>query len=110
MVDIRITPAAAAFYREELELTPAQALRLFVRIGGYGSGGYSIGVQVDRPNKRDFKIQVNGVTFVISPDDTWYMNGLIIDHDPVHGICCSNRNCRDLYHPEPAVTAFALAV
>ena len=41
-VNIRITPAAAAFYREELELTTHQALRLFVRIGGFGSGGYSV--------------------------------------------------------------------
>jgi len=109
-VNIRITPAAAAFYQREMELASYQALRLYVRIGGFGSGGYSIGVQMDRPTKRDYQIQVNGVTFLINPDDTWYMDGLIIDHDPVHGICCSNRQCRDMHHPEPAQPAFAMAV
>lgn len=109
-VNIRITPAAAAFYREELELTTHQALRLFVRIGGFGNGGYSVGVQIDRPHKRDYRIQVNGVTFLISPDDAWYMEGLQIDYDPVHGICCSNGQCQELHHPEPATPAIAMAV
>ena len=109
-VNIRITPAAAAFYREELELTSNQALRLFVRIGGFGSGGYSVGVQVDRPTHRDYRIQVSGVTFLINPEDTWYMEGLVIDHDPVHGISCSNRHCRDLHHPEVTSLPFAMAV
>ncbi len=109
-VNIQITPAAAAFYREEMGLTSNQALRLFVRIGGFGSGGYCVGVQMDRPHRRDIRIQVSGVTFLINPDDMWYMEGLIIDHDPVHGICCRSRQCQDLYHPEPAQPALAMAI
>ncbi len=109
-LNVQITPAAAAFYRQEMELSTDQALRLFVRIGGFGCGGYSIGVQVDRPTARDHKIQIGGVTFVVSPDDTWYMEGLVIDHDPSHGICCANRNCEDLHHPELPKQHFAMAV
>jgi uncharacterized protein YneR len=109
-LDVHITPAAAAFYRQEMELSADQALRLFVRIGGFGCGGYSIGVQVDRPTARDHRVQVGGVTFVISPDDSWYMEGLVIDHDPIHGICCASRHCDDLHHPDLPEQPFALAV
>ncbi|WP_353626224.1 hypothetical protein [Bacillus sp. JCM 19041] len=39
-----ITERAANFYKKEMDLNSGDILRLYVRVGGIGSGGFSIGI------------------------------------------------------------------
>jgi uncharacterized protein YneR len=76
-----ITERAAHFYKKEMELNSGDALRLYVRYGGYGKDGFSIGIE-----KSDVKYaidgqEIEGITFFAHPDDRWFVDLVTMDAD-----------------------------
>lgn len=98
-LNLSISPKAARFYQQELNLQQGQAVRLFVRIGGFGCGGFSMGVQPAKPKTDDHIVQVDGVQFCVCPDDAWYMEGLLVDYHEKHGIHYESGLFEDLLNP-----------
>ncbi|KGA96662.1 hypothetical protein AJ85_07735 [Alkalihalobacillus alcalophilus ATCC 27647 = CGMCC 1.3604] len=80
-MNITLTESAARLYIKEMELKKGDNLRLFVRIGGVGSGGFSVGVMRDTPSERAYVIKIDQVTFFVEEDDFWYLNGMSIDYN-----------------------------
>lgn len=99
-LNVTITDSAAALYIEEIPLSKGDSLRLYVRVGGIGSGGFSVGVIKDEPTTSSYKIEKNGVTFFITEDDFWYMDGMTIDYKEDLGyLDFSNPMFEQLDHP-----------
>ncbi|MFB4164220.1 HesB/YadR/YfhF family protein [Alteribacillus sp. JSM 102045] len=80
-MDLTITPEAARHYKEEMDLKESDHLRLFVRIGGVGSGGFSIGVAKEKPEAEAYVLQEEGISFFVNPQDKWYLDGMTISYD-----------------------------
>ncbi|WP_018922380.1 iron-sulfur cluster biosynthesis family protein [Salsuginibacillus kocurii] len=81
-MNLTITTEAASHYKEEMELAEGDILRLFCRVGGVGSGGFSIGVTVEQEVPADaYSVQVEGITFVVHESDAWYLDGMVIDYN-----------------------------
>ncbi|RSL29818.1 hypothetical protein D7Z54_29130 [Salibacterium salarium] len=80
-MELTIKPEAARLYKEEMDLEDEEYLRLFVRIGGVGSGGYSIGVSKEKPEAGAYTLQEKGIFFFVNPQDQWYLDGMTISYD-----------------------------
>ncbi|QKS71300.1 hypothetical protein FLK61_31825 [Paenalkalicoccus suaedae] len=78
---LHISEKAHAFYREEMGLTKGEELTFFVRVGGVGSGGFSVGLTRGKPVKASTAIEVEGVSYYVMEDDYWYLHGMTIDYD-----------------------------
>ncbi|WP_216829577.1 iron-sulfur cluster biosynthesis family protein [Alkalihalobacterium elongatum] len=100
-MNISITSAAARFYKQEVLLGEDQPLRLFVRVGGVGSGGFSVGISKEKPTHNSYHTTVEGITFFITEDDAWYFEGMTIDYnEDLNMMIFSNPQFEDIYHPE----------
>ncbi|OLS38054.1 hypothetical protein BTR22_06000 [Alkalihalophilus pseudofirmus] len=84
-MDLKLTDSACTFYINEIPLQKGDTLRLFVRVGGVGSGGFSVGVIKDSPQKTSYTLNKNGVTFFVNEDDFWYLDGMTIDYNEDFG-------------------------
>lgn len=84
---ITINDQAAAWYENEMDLSPGGYLRFFVRYGGFSTvqKGFSLGVSKDEPDHIGASSEKNGVTYYIEEKDLWYFDGhdLIVDFHPV---------------------------
>lgn len=81
-MNLTITNEAAAFYKNEMELDNHVCLRLYVRVGGVGSGGFSVGVErLDVRPATWFTIEAGKLSFAIAEDDYWYFDGMTIDYN-----------------------------
>ncbi|SDH02447.1 Uncharacterized protein YneR [Alteribacillus persepolensis] len=80
-MDLTITSEAAQLYKEEMDLRNGDYIRLFVRIGGVGSGGFSVGVAQEKPEADAYVLQAEGVLFFVNPQDQWYLDGMTISYD-----------------------------
>jgi uncharacterized protein YneR len=98
-LNIRISEAAAAFYRKEMNLCQGEACRIYVRVGGLGNGGYSCGVAKAVPSSRDHVVEVGGVSFFVAPDDAWYLDGMRIELDNQQEIVYRHQRFQELHHP-----------
>lgn len=72
---LQITERAAGMYREDMELSGEDEVRLFVR----GAEGFFLGVEKDASDLDDWKTVVNGVRFFIKEDDLWLFDGMTLD-------------------------------
>ncbi|WP_416147353.1 hypothetical protein ACM26V_14110 [Salipaludibacillus sp. HK11] len=72
---LQITDRAAGMYREDMELSGEDEVRLFVR----GAEGFFLGVEKDASDSDDWKTVVNGVRFFIKEDDLWMFDGMTLD-------------------------------
>ncbi|KMK76344.1 HesB/YadR/YfhF family protein [Alkalihalobacillus pseudalcaliphilus] len=98
---LTITEAAARLYIKEMDLQKGDCLRFFVRIGGVGSGGFSIGVMFDSPTERAYIIKQDGVIFFVEEDDFWYLNGMEIHYDEDLGFLqIQSPSFENIDHPE----------
>lgn len=80
-MELTITKEAADFYKKEMDLEEGMCLRLYVRVGGVGSGGFSVGIErLDQRPDGWFAIEAGGLFFVVSEDDYWYLDGMTIDY------------------------------
>ncbi|MBP3950689.1 iron-sulfur cluster biosynthesis family protein [Bacillus suaedae] len=101
-MEFTITNQAAALYKKEILLQKGESLRLYVRVGGVGSGGFSVGVMKDQPTPTSFKVEREGIVFFITEDDFWYFDGMTIDYEEDLGYFdFSNPKFDQLDHPEP---------
>ncbi|MCL7746025.1 HesB/YadR/YfhF family protein [Halalkalibacter alkaliphilus] len=98
---VTITDSAVTLYIKEIPLKQGDSLRLYVRVGGIGSGGFSVGVIKADPTPTSYKIKKNGITFFVTEDDFWYLDGMTIDYDEDLGyLHFSNPKFEQLDHPE----------
>lgn len=80
-MNLIITDEAIAFYKQEMTLIKGEELHLFVRVGGVGSGGFSVGINRGKPDI-DAKVkEQEGVFFYVTEEDLWYFDGMTIDYD-----------------------------
>ncbi|WP_332693051.1 iron-sulfur cluster biosynthesis family protein [Halalkalibacter lacteus] len=99
-MNVIITDSAIALYKKEMPLTEGDSLRLFVRVGGVGSGGFSVGLMQDEPTSTSYKINKQGVTFFVNEDDFWYLDGMTIDYNEDLGyLDFSNPTFDQIDHP-----------
>ncbi|PYZ92736.1 hypothetical protein CR194_13865 [Salipaludibacillus keqinensis] len=83
---LQITDRAAGIYKNEMELTGEDEIRLFVR----GAEGFFLGVEKDRSESDDWTAVVDGVRFFIKEDDLWMFEGMTLDF-------CENGDCIKLH-------------
>lgn len=99
-MELTITDEAANLYINEIPLQQGDTLRLFVRVGGVGSGGFSVGVIKEAPLSKAFQIKKQGVTFFVNEDDFWYFDGMTIDYDEdLSYLQFTNPNFDEMDHP-----------
>jgi uncharacterized protein YneR len=99
-MNVTITNSAVALYKKEMNLTEGDSLRLYVRVGGVGSGGFSVGLMQDEPSSTSYKIKLQGVTFFVNEDDFWYFDGMTIDYNKDLGyLHFSNPTFDQIDHP-----------
>lgn len=72
-MNITISKEAAAWYKEELNLSSGSYLRFFVRYGGQSiQSGFSLGIAPTQPTHIGASTEVNGVTFFVEDQDLWF--------------------------------------
>lgn len=97
---ITITEAAIRFYQSEMNLSEGDELYLFVRVGGVGSGGFSVGIQKGAPEIDAHKHTRAGIHLYITEEDAWYFDGMTIDYDPDYdAVTYDNPEIRDVINP-----------
>ncbi|MGM8213679.1 HesB/YadR/YfhF family protein [Virgibacillus sp. W0430] len=74
---LKITEKAANWYIQELNVSPSNFVRFFVRYGGYGGivPGFSLGVGLDKPVDVHTATTMAHCTFYIEDSDAWYFDG-----------------------------------
>lgn len=81
---LTITPGAARWYREEMELEPGDKLKFFGKV--YGKlNGFSFGIALMDPQEEMVASQeIDGIIYYVDRGDEWFFNSddLLIDLDP----------------------------
>ncbi|GAE36920.1 HesB/YadR/YfhF family protein [Halalkalibacter akibai] len=96
-----ISDEAVALYKKEIPLIKGDSVRLYVRVGGIGSGGFSVGIIKDQPPEHAFILEKQGITFFVTEDDFWYLDGMSITYDEDSGyLDFANPKFSQLDHPE----------
>lgn len=75
----QVTERAADFYKEEMELNPGDSIRLFVRYGGGGVDGFTLGVDRGEAKPANVKATVGGISFYNDSEDDWLVDQVLID-------------------------------
>ncbi|ARK30415.1 HesB/YadR/YfhF family protein [Halalkalibacter krulwichiae] len=100
-MNFTITDSAASLYKKEIPLSDGETIRLYVRVGGIGSGGFSVGVMKEQPSDTSFKVKKQGITFFVNEDDFWYLDDMTIDYNEDTGyLDFINPRFSQLDHPE----------
>ncbi|RXI97806.1 hypothetical protein DS745_15695 [Anaerobacillus alkaliphilus] len=95
-----ISEKAANLYKQEMGLQKGDSLRLYVRVGGCGSGGFSVGVTKDQPSPKAFARTVDSIKFFVEEEDFWYLDGMTIDFDlDLNFLTFENPNIKDTDNP-----------
>ncbi|QOY34879.1 HesB/YadR/YfhF family protein [Anaerobacillus isosaccharinicus] len=95
-----ISEKAVELYKQEMDLKKGDSLRLYVRVGGCGSGGFSVGITKDQPSPTSFITEVNDIQLFVNEEDFWYLNGMTIDFDPdLNYVTFENPTITDLDNP-----------
>ena len=72
-MNIKISNEVAAWYKEELNLTPGSYLRFFVRYGGQSiQSGFSLGIVSVQPTHIGASTEASGITFFVENQDLWF--------------------------------------
>lgn len=73
---LTVEQAAARWYKEQMDLSDGDALRIFVRLGGCGSvhPGLSLGITKDTPRSAGLTHEIEGILFYMEEDNLWYLN------------------------------------
>lgn len=72
-----LDPLSIDWFIRELSLGPGAGVRFFARYGGESSfqPGYSLGLAVEPPQNVAASFEIDGRTFYIREEDTWYFDG-----------------------------------
>lgn len=97
---LTISDEVAHLYKKQMELTDGDSLRLYVRVGGCGSGGFSVGVTIDTPSPEAYVITVDGIQFFVEEEDFWYLDEMVIDYNPdLDYVTFENNKINDTVNP-----------
>lgn len=85
-MNLSVTAAAVAWFREEWGCQEGDSIRFFVRYGGASTiqHSFSMGIAKEEPNNAGLSTVIEGITFYMEQDELWYMNGkdLTVDYLP----------------------------
>lgn len=100
---VTISDAVVELYKREMELTSGETVRLYVRVGGVGSGGFSVGIMKDTPTNKVYQITKQGIGFFVTEDDFWYVDGMTIDYNvDLDRVEFHQPRFNDAFYPEEA--------
>ncbi|MBB5174522.1 HesB/YadR/YfhF family protein [Texcoconibacillus texcoconensis] len=100
-MDLTISERAVGFYKQEMNLEAGDKIRLYVRVGGCGSGGFSVGVMKEELQDGAHIEDIEGIYFFVTQDDAWYFDGMTIDYDPDYEMMVfENPYIDDLSNPQ----------
>ncbi|MBU9714858.1 HesB/YadR/YfhF family protein [Evansella tamaricis] len=101
-MNFTISNKALVLYQKEMQLQEQDTLMFFVRVGGIGSGGFSVGVTKEKPDTPHYTFHQSGITFYITEEDAWYFDGMTIDFDEDLGqMIFENPSIEDVTNPNP---------
>lgn len=104
-MQINVTKEAADFYKKEMNLGEDDVLWLFVRVGGIGSGGFSVGVANELPDLEAVSFVISDVHFYITEADVWYFEGMKIDFNTdIEDITFTHAKGHDLFYPNEEIS------
>ncbi|WP_416150616.1 iron-sulfur cluster biosynthesis family protein [Salipaludibacillus sp. HK11] len=99
-MNLTITDNASTFYKQELNLSEGDSLSFFVRVGGVGSGGFSVGISFGLPDTDYRSKEQHGIFFCVAEDDQWYFDGMVIDYQEDYGeVTFENKRLTDVINP-----------
>ncbi|MDA5109093.1 MULTISPECIES: iron-sulfur cluster biosynthesis family protein [Brevibacillus] len=84
-IHVTIEPAFAQAYQRYAGFRPGDTLRLYVRTGGPGTGGLFYAIEKDEVQPGDAVFEVEGMRFVIRPNDFWYFDGAELRYNALYG-------------------------
>lgn len=89
MTTISLTKEALAWFKEDMDAQPGEAIRFFARYGGSSPihEGFSIGVTKEQPDEAVVQIVQDDILFYIEHRDLWYFDehDLHVHIDPTLG-------------------------
>ncbi|BAU26391.1 uncharacterized protein YneR [Aneurinibacillus soli] len=73
---LTIEPTALDWFRSEMSVQKGEFVRFFVRMGGCSTAqtGFSLGVAKEAPKEIGISATIDGITFYMEKEDTWYLN------------------------------------
>ncbi|WP_280771868.1 iron-sulfur cluster biosynthesis family protein [Salipaludibacillus daqingensis] len=99
-MNLTITDKASSFYKQEMKLSEGDTVSFFVRVGGVGSGGFSVGIYRGTPDMDYKSTEQAGVIFCVTEEDQWYFDGMVIDYHEDYGeVTFNNKNMDDVSNP-----------
>lgn len=84
-IELQIQSEFALAYQRYADFRPGDTLRLYVRTGGPGTGGLFYAIEKDEQFADDAVFEVEGMIFVIRPQDFWYFHGGKLTYDKRYG-------------------------
>ncbi len=78
---LHVTPEAARFYKEEMDLQEGDQLCLYVKLYGSSSAhpNFSLGIAKGMCGDSTLSATVEGITFYLDPHDEWYVQGYSLE-------------------------------
>lgn len=74
---IHVTDEALHWFKEEMELSAGQTVRLFAKYGGSTdlTHGFSVGVITEDIDNAAVETEADGIRFVVAEQDEWLFQG-----------------------------------
>lgn len=74
---IHVTDEALHWFKEEMELSAGQTVRLFAKYGGSTdlTHGFSVGVITEDIDNAVVETEADGIRFVVAEQDEWLFQG-----------------------------------
>ena len=74
---ITVTPAALAWFQEEVTVPEGQGVRFFGKVYGKTQvhDGFSVGMTIDTPDEPIVQTNEGGILFFVEEADDWFFKG-----------------------------------
>lgn len=84
-MELKITPLAQEWFKQELQIAPGMGVRFYGKVYGNTNvhEGFSVGMSVDTPEKPLVQTEVDGLTYYVEENDDWFFSGydLLVDYN-----------------------------
>ncbi len=84
-MNITISEDAHKWFKEEMNMSPNESIRFYVRYGGYSPihEGFSLGISKETPEEAAIVQSFDGIRYYIEERDKWYLDGydMNVDYD-----------------------------
>ena len=88
MLKLTVSPEAAQWYIEEMDLEQGDHIRFYISIYGQSvHPNYSLGIVKEKSNEMAIHTTVEGITFYFDQQDEWFLDGhkLLVEFNPQKG-------------------------